>query len=100
MSKGNGKTNGSRQFDLQKDERLRTDRVESDGSGHIEVHVARYDGGPIKIGLARTYTTRDGEVRYSKLGRMTVAEAGRVVHVLKKILETKDGPGSGRAVLA
>lgn len=62
--------------------------------GNTKVHVAlnQYDGGPKKIGLSRE-NEKDGVWTFSKLGRLTIKEAEKVVEGMAEMLKAAEGNG-------
>lgn len=53
----------------------------------ITIGVYRYNGGPVKVGIRRTITKRNGEIQPAKLGRLTVDEARFVAEQMPAMLE-------------
>ena len=60
---------------------------EFDGT-RVTVGVFSYNGGEKKMQVGRENQDSTGEWRFSKLGRMTKAEAEEVIPVMKKAVES------------
>ena len=60
---------------------------EFDGT-RVTVGVFSYNGGEKKLQVGRENQDASGEWRFSKLGRMTKAEAEEVIPVMKKAVES------------
>lgn len=74
-------------FDPGKDRAAKVEEVEADKAGQkIEVKLVSYDGGPLKVQLAR-FDETNGARKYLKLGRMSINEASDVCKVLSEILD-------------
>jgi hypothetical protein len=71
-------------YDAKKDVTLERETVIGEGEESIEVSVCSYNDGAEKIQLTRCKTDKNGEKKYSKLGRMTISEAAAVAD---KIME-------------
>ena len=57
------------------------------GETRITIGVYSYNGGEKKLQLSRENRAQDNEWRFSKLGRMTKAEAQEIIPVMIKALE-------------
>jgi hypothetical protein len=61
-------------YDASKDVTLA--EIENEDLG-LCVHASQYNGGEVKVGIQRFYI-KNGERKWSKLGRLTLREAGFV----------------------
>jgi hypothetical protein len=61
--------------------------VSPDGKTMVAVGIYRFNGGPPKIGISRSYENRDGTVKPAKLGRLTLEEAKKVHALLGAAIE-------------
>lgn len=69
-------------YDPEKDKLLWEQSVEGDKKTEIVISIRQYDTQAPKLGFAKRYFTRDGEGKFKKLGRLTVAEAVRLAEFL------------------
>ncbi len=73
-----------KKFDPDKDECLAEVGRKQTAKGEIVCRVLSYDGGSPKVQLNRTYTTKEGEERFSNLGRVTGEELSDVASLLEE----------------
>lgn len=63
----------------------------------LAVKASRYNGGAVKIGVARYYRDGNGNPKWTKLGRMTVKEALWVSEALAKMASSLNTPTDPQA---
>lgn len=69
-----------------KDDVLASEWMETAEGRWLVAQLARYDGGPPKIGLLRVYRDKDGEQHHGKLGRIALEEWPRITAAVEKLL--------------
>lgn len=74
-------------FDPNLDQNLFKESIEIDEDNKINVGVFSYNDGEKKLQLAREKMNASGEWSFAKLGRMTKAEAEKVIPAMQKSLE-------------
>lgn len=65
-------------FDKRLDVVIASREVLDDGDNCLAVAVHQYDGGVPKVQIKREVTTKKGERKFAKLGRLTITEANAV----------------------
>ena len=73
-------------FDKNLDKELFSETVEMETS-RIKVGVYSYNDGEKKLQLSRENRNQDGELTFSKLGRMFKDEVEAVIPIMKKALD-------------
>ena len=57
------------------------------GESRISVGIFSYNSGPKKLQMTRENLSPDGEWRFTKLGRMSKAEAKEILPIMMKAVE-------------
>lgn len=74
-------------YEKEKDKKL-WEEVKEFGETKVSVGVYKYEGLPPKIQISRqNKDIKTGDMRYSKLGRLTPEEAEAIIPLLQKALE-------------
>ena len=73
-------------YDASKDEKIKGVVICEDSAAPIEVSLNSYDGGQKKIQLQR-YIINGDQKKYTKLKRLSIEEAERIIEALKLMIE-------------
>jgi len=74
-------------YDPEKDVLLWEEAIEGDKKTEIVFSIRQYDISPPKLGLAKRYFTKEGEGKFKKLGRLSKAEAKKLLKKLPKAIK-------------
>lgn len=70
-------------FDKRLDVVVASREVMDDGKNCLTVSIHQYDGGVPKVQIKREVTTKKGERKFAKLGRLHITELSAVLEGLK-----------------